>query len=80
MVVCCALCAMVIFHDQLVYFAVCRISSPVKSLNFHNFVQVERLRKENEWLKDEANRTKMESHEYLQVCYYKYLSNFVMYS
>ena len=30
-------------------------------------MQVERLRKENEWLKDEANRTKMESHEYLQV-------------
>lgn len=30
-------------------------------------IQVERLRKENEWLKDEANRTKMESHEYLQV-------------
>ena len=29
-------------------------------------LQVDRLRKENEWLKDEANRTKMESHEYLQ--------------
>ena len=36
-------------------------------------LQVDRLRKENEWLKDEANRTKMESHEYLQVSHAHWL-------